>query len=704
MEIRRAIAQNLGVRAVARWMLLLLGLWFTLSQWAHERSEEPEELPATESTIEFGANGLAADLRPLRVGPGGGFLIDVRDSSGNPRPDEIARVTLDHIELSATTLIDGRRMFRVPDDAQLGRRSVQVHLRDQSQLSAGIELRRTNQRKIIRNIVGGLAMLLYGVRIFSKGLRRVASRRLQQSVARLTHNRFGAMVVGLLLGPMTQTGASAVGIVSGFVESRLIKPIAALWLLWGSLLSLSAAAALLPFVSFREALIFVGVGVVWLMLSQSRRQRAVAQVLLGSGLFFHGVHLTRIGFASLVSTPEILAYASFLQTDTLSGWLICWASGLTLSALFQGPSALVVLVLGLLEALGLVGVPGALAILAGAFVGTPLSALALVWPFGRRERRIVGIVTALALIASILLLLLQPLLLIALDPLIEGDPNLAIWGKKQVLPFAASHLIATHIAALCTIGAISGFFSFVPQWIRSDKQEAQPLDPSLWFEQWLARDKGGSSSSRGAPLQAELLRVLAELQAALPEARNMVEQGDRQLGTKLETRVSAIREASSVVLGRIHKRSDTGSAPKNEAPSRYLRSTALTLFHLEHALDRVRMMSDSFIERGERLRDADRQTLEEICGLLSESIDEIAESIREQYEIDLESIQSREIQINAVELEHRRRLDAEGDRLSLRGEVLTAELVSGLENLGNQLYRLVQSLDGMPFGDGGEHS
>lgn len=701
MEIRRAIAQNLGVRAAARWMLLLLGLWFTLSQWAHERSEEAEELPATESTIEFGSNGLAADLRPLRVGPGGGFLIDVRDSSGQPRPDEIDRVTLDKVELRATTLIDGRRMFRVPEAAQLGRRSVQVHLRDHSQLSAGIELRRTNQRKIVRNIVGGLAMLLYGVRVFSKGLRRVASRRLQRSVGRLTQKRFGAMVVGLFLGPMTQTGASAVGIVSGFVESRLIKPIAALWLLWGTLLSLSAAAALLPFVSFREALIFVGVGVVWLMLSQSRRQRAVAQVLLGSGLFFHGVHLTRIGFASLVSTPEILAYASFLQTDTLSGWLICWASGLILSALFQGPSALVVLVLGLLEALGLVGVPGALAILAGAFVGTPLSALALIWPFGRRERRIVGIVTALALITSVLLLILQPLLLIALDPLVEGDPNLAIWGKKQVLPFAASHLIATHIAALCTIGAISGIFSFVPQWIRND-QEAQQLDPNLWFEQWLARDKGGSSS-RGAPLQAELLRVLAELQAALPEARNMVEQGDRQLGTQLETRVSAIREASSIVLGRIHKRGHSGSAPKSEAPSRYLRSTALTLFHLEHALDRVRMMSDSFIERGERLRDADRQTLEEICGLLSESIDEIAESIREQYEIDLESIQSREIQINAMELEHRRRLDAEGDRLSLRGEVLTAELVSGLENLGNQLYRLVQSLDGMPFGESSDH-
>lgn len=690
-----SLSPSWSVRAAVRWALLVLGVWFTTSLWFEPPKEDSDALSAPSSRIEPGPNGLAADLRPLRVGPGGGFLVDVRDASGQPRLDQIQRVTLHGRTLQATSLIDGRQMFRVPEDVELGPQPVTVELKDNGALHSSIEVRSANQRKIVRNIVGGLALLLYGLRIFSKGLRRVVSRRLQRGVERLTQRRFGSMAAGLLVGPMAQTGASAVGLVYGFMESRLIRPVAALWLLWGALISLSAAAALLPFASFREALVFVGVGVAWLMLSRTRRQRGVSQVLLGGGLVFHGVHLTRIGFASLVSNPELLSYASFLQTDTMTGWLMCWLSGLVLACVFQGPGALVVLVLGLLEALGLVGVPGALAMLAGAFAGTPISALALSWPFGRQERRIVGMVTVLALLASVFLLLAQPVLLVLLDPLIEGDPNMAIWGKKQVLPYAASHLVAAHLAAMALLVAISSLLAVAPRLLRITGTK-DPMDARLAFEKWVYPMQ--SDKAPGQPsLRTDLLSVLAELKAALPEALRMTFDGERPLGSVLESRVAKIREASRAVLTPAQQGEGSTEARQVAIPSTYLRSTALTLFHLEYALDSLRQMSDSFIERGERLRDLDKQTMQRIASLLEESLDEIVESIREQVEIDLESIQSREIQINAIELDHRRQMYAKGDQLSIRGEVLTAELVSGLENIGNQLYRLVQSLDGMPF-------
>lgn len=684
------------LRTLFRWLLLGAALWFSLSQWLTPPSHDSEELAVTESTIEKGGNGLAADLRPLRVGPGGGFLVDIRDLDGAPRPDQIEELTMDGQVLQATTLIDGRRMFRVPEGASLGRRTVNVRLRDQSELSAGLEVRSSNQRKIARNIIGGLALLLYGLRIFSKGLRRVASRRLQRGIEGLTKKRLGSMGAGLLLGPMVQTGASAVGLVYGFMDSRLIRPIAAFWLLWGALISLSAAAALLPFASFREALLFVGVGVVWLMLSKTRRQRGMAQMLLGGGLLFHGVRLTRIGFASLISNPELLSYASFLQTDTVSGWFMCWLSGLLLACLFQGPGALVVLVLGLLEALGLIGVPGALAILAGAFAGTPLSALALSWPFGSKERRIVGLVAGFAMLASLFLLLAQPLILVLLDPWIEGDPNLAIWGKKQVLPFAGAHLVTTHLAALFVLAIASAALSLIPRWSASSSQPATAMETKWAFEHWIFPPKNKARTG-SMSLRRELLLALAEIKAALPEALRMTLEGERPLGSILESRVTTIQDASRALMKNVKKLGDESKQQHLKIPARYLRSTALTLFYLEQSLDRLRRVSDTFIERGEQMRSADKDTLQRIGTLLEESVDEVASAIRDQAEIDLESIQSREIQINAIELEHRRQLYGDDERLSIRGEVLTAELVSAYENMGNQIYRLVQSLEGMPM-------
>lgn len=685
-----------SLRTLFRWFLLGLALWFSFAPGLTSQDIDSEELPTLESTIERGQNGLAADLRPLRVGPGGGFLVDIRDASEAPRPDQIEELTMDGQSLEATTLIDGRRMFRVPENAKLGRRTIHVRLRDRSELTAGLEVRSSNQRKIARNIIGGLALLLYGLRIFSKGLRRVVSRRLQRGVEGLTKKRLGSMSAGLLLGPMVQTGASAVGLVYGFVDSRLIRPIAAFWLLWGALISLSAAAALLPFASFREALLFVGVGVAWLMLSRTRRQRGMAQILLGGGLLFHGVRLTRVGFASLISNPELLSYASFLQTDTVGGWTMCWISGLLLACLFQGPGALVVLVLGLLEALGLIGVPGALAILAGAFAGTPISALALSWPFGAKERRIVGLVSSFALLGSLFLLFAQPLLLVLLDPWIEGDPNLAIWGKKQVLPYAGTHLISTHLAALLLLSILSCGIALIPRWSLPRSKRGSPMDATWAFERWIfpKKNKPGSGA---LSLRRQLLLALAEIKAALPEAQRMTLEGERTLGSILESRVTTIQDASRELLKSVKSTGHELSEQQVTIPARYLRSTALILFYLEQSLDRLRRVSDAFIERGERMRPHDKDILQRIGALLEESVDEVITSIRDQEEIDLESIQSREIQINAIELEHRRHLYQKDEHLSIRGEVLTAELVSAFENTGNQIYRLVQSLEGMPM-------
>lgn len=689
-------AHSSPFRTVFRWLLLGLALWFSFAQWYGPQDTEPDDLASPESTIKRGENGLAADLRPLRVGPGGGFLVDIRDPSGAPRADQIEELTMDSHTLQATTLIDGRRMFRIPQDTKLGRRTISVRLRDHSELSAGLEVRSSNQRKIARNIIGGLALLLYGLRIFSKGLRRVASRRLQRGIEGLTKKRLGSMSAGLLLGPMAQTGASAVGLVYGFVDSRLIRPVAAFWLLWGALISLSAAAALLPFASFREALLFVGVGVAWLMLSKTRRQRGIAQMLLGGGLLFHGVRLTRVGFASLISNPELLSFASFLQTDTVGGWTMCWLSGLLLACLFQGPGALVVLVLGLLEALGLIGVSGALAMLAGAFAGTPISALALSWPFGPKERRIVGLVTGFALLGSLFLLMAQPLLLVMLDPWIDGDPNLAIWGKKQVLPYAGAHLVATHLSALGLLALLSCGIAVIPRWSMPRSKRVSPMETTWAFERWIfpPKNKSGSGS---LSLRRELLLALAEIKAALPEALRMTLEGERPLGSILESRVTTIQDASRALLKNVKRIGPEAYPQQSNVPARYLRSTALTLFYLEQSLDRLRRVSDTFIERGERMRSPDKDTLRRIGTLLEESVDEVVISIRDQEEIDLESIQSREIQINAIELEHRRQLYKDDDRLSIRGEVLTAELVSAFENMGNQIYRLVQSLDGMPM-------
>ncbi|MCL1787144.1 MAG: sodium-dependent phosphate transporter, partial [Defluviitaleaceae bacterium] len=71
--------------------------------------------------------------------------------------------------------------------------------------------------------IGGLGMLLFGIKMMSTGLEAVAGEKLQSILKRATSNRFFAAGVGVL-ATLAITSSTAVSIITvGFVNAGLLN-------------------------------------------------------------------------------------------------------------------------------------------------------------------------------------------------------------------------------------------------------------------------------------------------------------------------------------------------------------------------------------------------------------------------------------------------------------------------------------------------
>ena len=73
----------------------------------------------------------------------------------------------------------------------------------------------------VLNILGSLAMFLYGMKVMSDGIQKVAGERLQKILDYMTKNRFTAVFTGLFITCVIQSSSATTVMVVSFFQLRL---------------------------------------------------------------------------------------------------------------------------------------------------------------------------------------------------------------------------------------------------------------------------------------------------------------------------------------------------------------------------------------------------------------------------------------------------------------------------------------------------
>ena len=223
---------------------------------------------------------------------------------------------------------------------------------------------------VLLTLFGGTALLLYGIRQSGEALQRVLGGRLRGLLIGLSKTRALAVVSGATITAMIQSSSATILMLIGFVSAGLMTFRQTLGVILGADIGTSVTVQLIAFNIADYSLLLVGVGFLISFVARRRVVKDGGQALLGFGLLFLGLKLILDGVAPLQSNALAVQILDALSGNLVLAVLVAAAA----SALIASSAATIGLTMALAHH-GVLTLPGAVAMVLGANIGTCATAL-----------------------------------------------------------------------------------------------------------------------------------------------------------------------------------------------------------------------------------------------------------------------------------------------------------------------------------------
>ncbi|HEX6274427.1 MAG TPA: hypothetical protein VFZ53_15400 [Polyangiaceae bacterium] len=662
-----------GTRVLVAWLLtvLLLGVYGSLPS-----GSEPSRL-----FTDGDAPPRSSDLEVLEVSPptaAPGEAVTVRITGATNIAELKAFAGKQELEVLARR--DDGLVVRLPADRNSRRIKIRVADARERSKPYDIQLEPPNLRKSFRNLVGGLALLVFGISLFARGAREALGPASARLLRRVSARTPAALVAGVLLGALAQSTTGAAGVLSGLVAMQLASVSSAAAAFLGAGLGASTAPLLTSLVDAREGLLVVALGGVWMSLASDRRSTALGGVALGAGLLTFGLHLLRQGFEPFVSHPALLPVVDHLRADSVSGVVLCVLLGIVLVAALQGPAPVLVLVLGFAETTGHWDLATCLAVLSGTGLGSAVAAL-VTTRASPRSRELAKLELLLGAASTLLVALSLGLWTALAERLLAGSATEISWGRRVLLPNLGPHLglafgLSQLAVALVLLPAIPSIRDALGRFAaaRSARRLASDGDPS-------------------GVVRASLLVAIRRLSTALESIAELWLRCSREEGRAAEYRLADARDDLENALNRELRKPDRSSETERLGGAllaclQLRRALEGLLFHAERLADERIAEADPPATRAE-----DERILARMHAALLDSLVALKESVETRTPPDIEAARAREIIMNGLEARARGAAlvvgPADGPH---RVEAHLLDLIDAYEAAGNQAYRLAEAL------------
>lgn len=218
-------------------------------------------------------------------------------------------------------------------------------------------------------LIGGLALFLYGMHILSTGLQKTAGDKMRSILGRLTHNNFIAVIVGAVTTMIIQSSSATSVMLVSFVNSGLMRFRQTLGILLGAAIGTTITAQIIAFKITDYSMIMTGIGVFIFLFAQKDTFKNIGETVLGFGLLFFGMDIMSEAMYPLRSFEPFLNILLQLENP-----IIGILAGAVFTAIVQSSSAFIGIMI-ILASQNLISIESGLALLLGANLGTPVTAI-----------------------------------------------------------------------------------------------------------------------------------------------------------------------------------------------------------------------------------------------------------------------------------------------------------------------------------------
>ena len=193
------------------------------------------------------------------------------------------------------------------------------------------------------SLLGAVCLFLYGMKVMSEGLQKVAGDRLRNILGVMTKNRVTGVLTGLVITALIQSSSASTVMVVSFVNAGLMSLAQSMAVIFGANVGTTVTTWIISAFSFEVnisdySILLLAIGVPMLFMKKST-YKSLGEFLIGFCFLFMGLDLISKYVPDLQSNPEMLQFVTNYTTLGYGSVLIFFFFGIVLTMVAQSSAA-----------------------------------------------------------------------------------------------------------------------------------------------------------------------------------------------------------------------------------------------------------------------------------------------------------------------------------------------------------------------------
>ncbi|OQX99600.1 MAG: Na/Pi cotransporter, partial [Bacteroidetes bacterium 4572_117] len=229
----------------------------------------------------------------------------------------------------------------------------------------------------VLTLLGSLGIFLFGMKLMSESLQKVAGEKMRSILAAMTSNRAKGIFTGFLITAVIQSSSATTVMVVSFVNAGLLSLIESVGVIMGANIGTTVTAWLISILGFKVKMSAIAIPLIGLgfplLFSKNTKRKAWGELIIGFSLLFIGLQYLKEAVPDIKSHPEILNFLGDYINMGYFSLIIFLIIGSLLTVIIQSSSATMALTLVLCFN-GLIPFEMAAAMVLGENIGTTITA------------------------------------------------------------------------------------------------------------------------------------------------------------------------------------------------------------------------------------------------------------------------------------------------------------------------------------------
>lgn len=192
-------------------------------------------------------------------------------------------------------------------------------------------------------LLGAVGLFLYGMKVMSEGLQKVAGDRLRNILSAMTRNRFTGTLTGFLITALIQSSSASTVMVVSFVNAGLMTLAQSMAVIMGANVGTTFTAWVIALFGFKvniSAFVLPLIGLsVMLLFSSKSRTKSMGEFIVGFSFLFMGLDLIGQYVPDMQSNPEMFAFLQEYSQMGFGAVLIFLLVGIVVTMIIQSSAA-----------------------------------------------------------------------------------------------------------------------------------------------------------------------------------------------------------------------------------------------------------------------------------------------------------------------------------------------------------------------------